>query len=117
MINSFRVLRAGAGVLHFFTRNKRFLAGSVIKLMNPQVTLRLAWVLENNSDLKRDVKEDKVLYGTIDSWLLYRLRQGLDQSRVVEHIGDVTNCTSTGFYDPFGQEWAGWALSLFNIKV
>ncbi|XP_065092993.1 putative glycerol kinase 5 [Ochlerotatus camptorhynchus] len=116
--NSFklRVLKAGARFLHFFTRSKRFLAGSVIKMMNPQVTLRLAWVLQNNGDLQRDVKEGQVLYGTIDSWLLYRLRQGLDQSRVVEHIGDVTNCTSTGFYDPFGQEWATWALSFFNIK-
>ncbi|XP_029726294.2 putative glycerol kinase 5 [Aedes albopictus] len=111
-----RALKTGARLLHFFTRNKRFLAGSVIKLMNPQVTMRLAWVLQNNVELQRDVKDGNVLYGTIDSWLLYRLRQGLDQSRVVEHIGDVTNCTSTGFYDPFGQEWAGWALNLFNIK-
>lgn len=112
-----RALKFGATVLHFFTRSKRFLAGSVLKMMNPQVTLRLAWVLENNVDLQRDVKEGTVLYGTIDSWLLYRLRQGLDQTRTVEHISDVTNCTASGFYDPFGQEWAAWALKLFNIRV
>ncbi|XP_038121855.1 putative glycerol kinase 5 [Culex quinquefasciatus] len=111
-----RALKFGATVLHFFTRSKRFLAGSVLKMMNPQVTLRLAWVLENNVDLQRDVKEGTVLYGTIDSWLLYRLRQGLDQTRTVEHISDVTNCTASGFYDPFGQEWAAWALKLFNIR-
>ncbi|XP_058460929.1 putative glycerol kinase 5 isoform X2 [Malaya genurostris] len=116
--NSFklRMLKLGARFLHFFSRSKRFLAGSVIKMMNPQVTLRLAWVLQNNADLQRDVKNGNVLYGTIDSWLLYRLRQGTDQSRIVEHVSDVTNCTSSGFYDPFGQEWAGWALNLFSIK-
>ncbi|XP_053687972.1 putative glycerol kinase 5 [Sabethes cyaneus] len=116
--NSFklRLLKFGARFLHFFTRSKRFLAGSVIKLMNPQVTLRLAWVLQNNAELQRDVKGNNVLYGTVDSWLLYRLRQGHDRSRPVEHISDVTNCTASGFYDPFGQQWAGWALNLFSIK-
>ncbi|XP_058832742.1 putative glycerol kinase 5 [Topomyia yanbarensis] len=111
-----RMLKFGARFLHFFSRSKRFLAGSVIKMMNPQVTLRLAWVLQNNGDLQRDVKNGNVLYGTIDSWLLYRLRQGTDRTRFVEHISDVTNCTASGFYDPFGQEWAGWALNLFSIK-
>ncbi|XP_049278492.1 putative glycerol kinase 5 [Anopheles funestus] len=111
-----RVIKLGASFLHFFTRSKRFLAGSVIKLMNPQVTLRLSWVLQNNPSLKEDLKTGNVLYGTIDSWLLYRLRQGTDPAGPVEHISDVTNCTSTGFYDPFGEEWAGWALSLFSIK-
>uniref|UniRef100_A0A182M0E2 Glycerol kinase 5 n=1 Tax=Anopheles culicifacies TaxID=139723 RepID=A0A182M0E2_9DIPT len=111
-----RLLKLGASFLHFFTRSKRFLAGSVIKLMNPQVTLRLSWVLQNNASLIEDMKDGTVLYGTIDSWLLYRLRQGNDPTGPVEHISDVTNCTSTGFYDPFGQEWAGWALNLFSIK-
>uniref|UniRef100_A0A182TNN0 Glycerol kinase 5 n=1 Tax=Anopheles melas TaxID=34690 RepID=A0A182TNN0_9DIPT len=111
-----RLLKFGASVLHFVTRSKRFLAGSVIKLMNPQITLRLAWVLQNNPSVQEDLKLGSVLYGTIDSWLLYRLRQGADLTKQVEHISDVTNCTSTGIYDPFGQEWAGWALNLFSIK-
>uniref|UniRef100_A0A240PKQ7 Glycerol kinase 5 n=1 Tax=Anopheles christyi TaxID=43041 RepID=A0A240PKQ7_9DIPT len=111
-----RLLKFGASCLHFFTRSKRFLAGSVIKLMNPQVTLRLSWILQNNPFLQEDLKLGNVMYGTVDSWLLYRLRQGTDLTRQVEHISDVTNCTSTGFYDPFGQEWAGWALNLFSIK-
>ncbi|XP_052894306.1 putative glycerol kinase 5 [Anopheles moucheti] len=111
-----RLLKFGASFLHFFTRSKRFLAGSVIKMMNPQVTLRLSWVLQTNPSLQEDLKIGNVLYGTIDSWLLYRLRQGTDRTGLVEHISDVTNCTSTGFYDPFGQEWASWALNLFSIK-
>uniref|UniRef100_A0A182IS65 Glycerol kinase 5 n=1 Tax=Anopheles atroparvus TaxID=41427 RepID=A0A182IS65_ANOAO len=111
-----RLLKFGAGFLYFVTRNNRFLAGSVIKLMNPQVTLRLSWIIHNNPLLQDDIKTGNVLYGTIDSWLLYRLRQGTDRSREVDHISDVTNCTSTGFFDPFGQEWAGWALNLFSIK-
>ncbi|XP_050094584.1 putative glycerol kinase 5 isoform X4 [Anopheles aquasalis] len=111
-----RLLKFGASLLHFFTRSKRFLAGSVIKLMNPQVTLRLAWVLQNNAAVQEDLKSGNVLYGTIDSWLLYRLRQGSDRTRPVKHISDVTNCTSTGLYDPFSQQWAGWATNLFSIK-
>lgn len=111
------MINFGARFLHFFTRSKRFLAGSVIKMMNPQVTLRLVWILQNDVELQRDIKNGKVLYGTIDSWLLYRLRQGTDQTRSVEHISDVTNCSSTGFYDPFSQQWSGWALNWLSIKV
>ncbi|XP_055631774.1 putative glycerol kinase 5 isoform X2 [Toxorhynchites rutilus septentrionalis] len=112
-----RMINLGARFLHFFTRSKRFLAGSVIKMMNPQVTLRLVWLIQNNAELQNDIKNGKVLYGTVDSRLLYRLRQGTDRTRSVEHISDVTNCSSTGFYDPFSQQWSGWALNWLSIKT
>lgn len=57
------------------------------------------------------------LFGTLDSWLLYRLRQGNQLEREVEHISDVTSCSATGFFDPFTMQWAKWALSLFSIKA
>lgn len=57
------------------------------------------------------------MFGTLESWILYRLRQGIDKSRYVEHISDISSCTATGFFDPFTLSWAGWALKLFSLKV
>lgn len=114
---SMKGIRYGANFIYLFTRSKRFLAGSVIKLMNTQSTLRLNWVIQNNRQLQEAMAKKTALFGTLDSWLLYKLRQGTDTTKYVEHISDITNCTATGFFDPFTLGWAGWAIGLFDIKV
>lgn len=116
-----RSLNIGAQIIHTLTGSKRFLAGSVLKLMNNQVTPRLKWVLENNVELKEAVNQNNALFGTLESFLLYRLRLGKDFhgrfiTKDVEHISEITNCTATGFYDPFTLEWAEWAIKLFSFK-
>lgn len=102
--------------LYFITRSNRFLAGSVIKMMNSQTTLRLSWMINHNKDLQNAINNKTALFGTLDSWLLHRLRQGNNLCLQVEHISDVTSCSATGFFDPFTMRWAEWALSLFSIK-
>lgn len=57
------------------------------------------------------------LFGTLDTWLLYKLRKGDNLNKHVEHVTDVTSCSATGFYDPFTLQWAKWALHLFSIKA
>lgn len=82
-----------------------------------QTTLRLSWMIQNNKKLQMAIEQKNALFGTLDSWLLYRLRQGDDLDIRPEHISDVTSCSATGFYDPFTLQWAKWALNLFSIKV
>lgn len=82
-----------------------------------QTTLRLAWMIQNNKKLQAAIEQKNALFGTLDSWLLYRLRQGDALDYKPEHISDVTNVSATGFYDPFTLQWAKWALNLFSIKV
>lgn len=74
-------------------------------------------MIQNNKKLQAAIERKTALFGTLDSWLLYRLRQGNHLDREVEHISDVTSCSATGFYDPFTMQWAKWALSLFSIKA
>lgn len=109
-------LRTGCSVLHSVTRNARFLAGSVLKLMNTQITMRLLWVMQNNNEFQKAINNKTALFGTLESWLLYRFRQGNDRTKQVEHISDISNATATGFFDPFTLKWAGWALNMFSIK-
>lgn len=74
-------------------------------------------MIQNNKKLQAAIEQKSALFGTLDSWLLYRLRQGSDLDYKPEHISDVTSCSATGFYDPFTLQWAKWALNLFSIKV
>lgn len=71
-----KALNLGAGAVYAVTRMNRFLAGSLLKLMNNQVTPRLLWVLEHNEKLREAVRNDDALFGTLDSYLLYKLRSG-----------------------------------------
>jgi len=67
------------------------------------------WVLQNVEALQKAAKCHQAMFGTVDTWLLYRLTGGK------LHITDVSNASATGFYDPFIMEWANWALKLFRI--
>ncbi|XP_055607278.1 putative glycerol kinase 5 isoform X2 [Uranotaenia lowii] len=112
----FQAFKASSGLLHYLTRSHRHLSQSVFEVTNAHVTMRLAWMLENCPGIQQDLKLGNVMYGTIDAWLLYRFRQGGDPRKDIELVSDVTNCTASGFYDPFTQEWTEWATMLYPIK-
>ncbi|CAG5099631.1 Similar to gk5: Putative glycerol kinase 5 (Danio rerio), partial [Cotesia congregata] len=69
-------LRMGSHILYTLSRNKRFLAGSVLKLMNTQTTLRLMWVLQNIPGLREAAQSGKAVvdsagdFGTIPKDIL-----------------------------------------------
>nr|CAD7455589.1 unnamed protein product [Timema tahoe] len=74
-----------------------------------QVTMRLVWALQHLESLKEAASQGQAMFGTVDTWLLYRLTAG----RL--HVTDVSNASATGMYDPFTMDWGSWALQLFNI--
>ncbi|KAL1449341.1 hypothetical protein WDU94_000533 [Cyamophila willieti] len=104
-------LNNASKLLYRITGQKRFLAGSVLKFMNAQVSLRLLWILTHNQSVCDNIVKKNVLFGTLDTWLIYKLTNG------AHHITDVSHAASTGLYDPFTLGWAQWALSLFKIPV
>ncbi|KAG9494483.1 hypothetical protein GDO78_002022 [Eleutherodactylus coqui] len=74
--NSSLLLKAIHGsckFLHFFTRRKRFLAASLINFTTQHVSMRLAWVLQNIPEVAQAAEEGNCCFGTIDTWLLYKL--------------------------------------------
>lgn len=74
-------------------------------------------MIQNNKKLQQAIEKKTALFGTLDTWILYKLRRGHNLEKRVEHISDVTSCSATGFYDPFTMQWAKWALHLFSIRV
>lgn len=104
-----RGLRLGGRLLHTITRQPRYLAAAIYKLKNGMVVPRLVWALQNVPGLKEAANKGEVLFGCIDSFLIYKLT-GL-------HLTDVSSIAASGFYDPFIMRYAGWAFNLFDIPM
>nr|XP_016926299.2 putative glycerol kinase 5 [Drosophila suzukii] len=102
--------------LFLLTRQSRFLAGSVLKLMNGQVTPRLLFEIMHNKKLKQALMQKKARVELLDSWILHKLRTGSSRDKDVEHITDVTSSTATGLYDPFTLSWSPLISFLFGIN-
>uniref|UniRef100_A0A8C0Q6H1 Glycerol kinase 5 n=1 Tax=Canis lupus familiaris TaxID=9615 RepID=A0A8C0Q6H1_CANLF len=90
-----KLLQNSCRVLHFFTRNKRFLAVSLFNFTNQHVSLRLAWILQNLVEVQKAVEEDNCCFGTLDTWLLHKLTKGS------EFATDFSNASATGLFDPY----------------
>lgn len=108
---TWKLIKAGAYALYLVTRSKRFRAGSALKFMNSQTTLRLYWAIHNIAALKTAIEDGDAMFGTLDSWLLYKLTG----SKI--HMTDVSSASATGFYDPFTMQWAGWAMTLLDVPA
>ncbi|ALC43014.1 CG1271 [Drosophila busckii] len=103
--------------LYLLTRSARFLAGSVLKLMNGQVTPRLMFEIAQNKRLKQALKDKEARVELLDSWILYKLRSGNGLEPDVEHITDITSSTATGLYDPFTLGWSPLVPWIFGIDL
>ena len=54
---------------------------------------KIKWILDNNKISKKLIKSNNLLFGTIDTWLLWNLTQG------DSHITDITNASRTMLFD------------------
>lgn len=70
--------------------------------------MRLLWALRNNRELKTAIKNGTAMFGTLDTWLIYRLTKGKS------YCTDYSCASATGMYDPFTLSWT-FLLKLFGI--
>lgn len=105
-----KLLNVGAGMLHFLTRSKRFLAASIITLTTQQVVPRLYWALENIEGARDLMAKDELCFGTIDSWILWKLTNGK------LHATDYSNVCTTVLYDPYQLKYSDTMLNLMGFS-
>jgi glycerol kinase len=70
---------------------------------------KLNWLLNNVEGARRRAMEGKLAFGTVDSWLIWKLTQG------ATHVTDVTNASRTMLYNIHTLEWDEELLRLFDI--
>ncbi|XP_044288813.1 putative glycerol kinase 5 isoform X2 [Varanus komodoensis] len=106
-----KAVHGASSVLHFFTRNGLFLIASCLQFTTQHISLRLAWVLKHLPEVEQAAKEDNCCFGTLDTWLLYKLTKG------TVYATDYSNASSTGFFDPFKLQWSTFLSKLLSIPI
>lgn len=70
---------------------------------------KLRWILENVPGARADAEAGKLLFGTVDSWLIWNLSGGK------VHVTDCTNASRTMLYDIRRLSWDDDILTEMNI--
>lgn len=70
---------------------------------------KIAWILEHVPGAGEDAEKGELIFGTIDTWLIWKLTGGK------VHVTDYTNASRTMLYDIHKLEWSDELLKLFHI--
>ncbi len=70
---------------------------------------KLAWLLETGPDLRRMAEAGDLAFGTVDTFLVYRLTAGKS------HLTDVSNASRTAFFDLETLAWDDELLAAMGI--
>ena len=72
---------------------------------------KIAWLLDNRPGLRERANRGEILFGTVDSWLIWCLTGGK------RHATDYTNASRTLLYNIHQLDWDGELLELFDIPL
>ncbi|MGQ8366710.1 glycerol kinase GlpK [Glaciecola sp. 1036] len=70
---------------------------------------KIDWILKNVDGAKPQADNDELAFGTIDTFLIWRLTSGKS------HKTDATNASRTSLYNIFENKWDDDLLTLFDI--
>ncbi len=71
---------------------------------------KIKWIIDNIPKAKRLIKEKKLLFGTIDTFLIWKLTNGK------VHASDATNACRTMLFNINNNKWDNEILKLFGIS-
>ncbi|CAF2470921.1 unnamed protein product [Rotaria sp. Silwood2] len=74
--------------------------------------LKIRWLIDNNHNVRKAIKEKRCLFGTVDSWLLYNL---LSDGKNTVHVTDVTNASRTMLMNIRNLKWDSQLCEFFSI--
>ncbi len=71
---------------------------------------KIKWIFDNIKEANQNLKKNNLLFGTIDTWLLWNLTEGKS------HLSDISNASRTMLFDPIKEEWSSEILKIFRIS-
>jgi glycerol kinase len=72
---------------------------------------KIKWMLDHNKNLRRRAKSGQICFGTIDSWLIWKLTGGQ------AHVTDMTNASRTLIFNIRDKKWDPELLKAFDIPA
>lgn len=70
---------------------------------------KIAWILDHVPGAREDAEAGKLLFGTVDTWLIWNMTKG------AVHVTDYTNASRTMLYDIYQLTWDQEILDYFRI--
>ncbi len=70
---------------------------------------KMHWLLQNDSAVQEAAKSKRLCFGTVDSWLIWKLTAG------AAHVTDVSNASRTLVYSIHELKWDEDLLELFGV--
>ena len=104
-------IKAVSKFLFAITGNNRYKAASVINFSPFHGSMRLHWMLKNDQLVYQKAHNGTLLFGTIDTWLIWKLSLG----RL--HITDFSNASSTGIFDPYLMSWSSFFCTILDFPL
>lgn len=75
-------------------------------------SVKLIWLLQNVDAIKQAYDEGRLAFGTVDTWLIYKLNGGKEAN---VHVTDTTNASRTMFMNIHTLQYDDDLLNFFNI--
>ncbi|XP_038612978.1 glycerol kinase isoform X3 [Tachyglossus aculeatus] len=76
--------------------------------------VKLRWLLDNVEEVRKAVEDDRAMFGTIDSWLIWSMTGGKNGG---VHCTDVTNASRTMLFNIHTLEWDPELCQFFEIPM
>ena len=70
---------------------------------------KLRWILDNVPDARKKAADGELLFGTVDTWLVWKLTNG------AVHVTDISNASRTMLMDLDSGTWDEALLDIFEI--
>ncbi|PHH72433.1 hypothetical protein CDD82_5979 [Ophiocordyceps australis] len=78
-------------------------------------SVKLLWLLRNVEAVQKAYNEKRLVFGTIDTWLIYRLTGGVQREGGPIHVTDPTNASRTMFMNLRTRQYDDGLLSFFGL--
>ncbi|MDY4849122.1 MAG: glycerol kinase GlpK [Bacilli bacterium] len=102
--------RQSADICDALIDKKSFIHKKTGLLINPYFSAsKIRFILDHIPNGQKRAEKGELLFGTIDSWIIYKMTQGK------VHATDVSNASRTLLYNINDMKWDDELLSLFNI--
>ena len=72
---------------------------------------KIKWILDNVEGARERAEQGKLMFGTVDTWLIWRLTRG------EVHVTDVSNASRTMLFNIHTLKWDEELLRLFDIPL
>ena len=74
--------------------------------------LKIKWLIENTPEIQKSLKNNSLLFGNIDTWLIWNFTGGINGGK---HVTDVTNASRTMLMNLETLNWDEEILGILNI--